>query len=319
MVIGGLHEPIISNSFATVYDFIEDTLLPPFGWHAFAEVFGRYRQERYASPTYARLDVLPFLTCLTVDGDAIRARPLAAAWACYILATQILDDVQDREGQSRIWSKEGPEQAVSLGLCTIGVAQMALARLEADSETQQAIGEAFGRVLALSAAWQTRKTPPEAMTVEQYFQGLTARTGLIFATGAWAGARIATPIPEEHLLDALYHFGLYLGIMGQIVDDCKDLEDDLSAGQLTLPVIYALSQKEHPCHPQLFEMLNGNHVSPPRVGEIATILREVNAVEWSLRLAEVYRQRAVAALEPFPAKHIEPLLAYVSIKNRSSS
>lgn len=319
MGIGELQGSDISSSFASVYDFIEDTLLPSFKWTAFEETFEVYRQARSSSPTFVRIDILPLLTCVAGGGDAARARPLTAAWVCYILATQILDDVQDQEGESRVWNKEGPEHALSLGLFAIGVAQTALSYLKADSSTQQALGEAFGKVLALSAAWQTRKSRLATLSVDQYFQSLTARTGLIFATGAWAGARIVTSLSEAHVLDALYHFGLYLGIMGQIVDDCRDIKDDLRADRLTLPVIYALSQKKHPQHPQLLEMLSGSSKTTESIERIETLLSEMNAVEWSLQLAEIYRQRAIDALNPLPVMAIEPLLAYVSFNDYSVS
>lgn len=308
----GVPELAVSGLFSSVYDFLEDTLLPPLGWKVFSEVLQAYQDERDGS-RYEYIDVLPILTCVAAGGDAMRARPLAAAWVCYILATRILDDVQDQEGQDQIWSKEGAEHAMSLGLFAIGVAQTAVARLQLDSETQQAIVEAFGKVQALSAAWQTRRTALEELTVDRYFQSLTARTGLIFATGAWAGARIVKPLPEERVLDALYQYGLCLGIMGQIVDDCQDLAGvDLPSGTFTLPVIYALSQREHPEHPRLVEALNGSDAAPMRVESIASSLSEMKAVEWSLQVAEVYRQRAIAALESLPADRIRPLLDYVS-------
>jgi len=307
-----MREPSVSDLFGGVYDFVEATLLPPLGWMAFAEVLQAYRDERDGS-RYEYIDILPILTCRAAGGDATWAQPLAAAWVCYILATRILDDVQDQEGQDQIWSKEGAEHAMSLGLFAIGVAQTAVARLPVDSETQQAIVEAFGKVQALSAAWQTRRIALEELTVDRYFQSLTARTGLIFATGAWAGARIVTPLPEGRVLDALYEYGLCLGIMGQIVDDCQDLAGvDLPSGIFTLPVIYALSQREHPEHPRLVETLNGSDTVPTRVEDIASSLSEMKAVEWSLQVAEVYRQRAIAALESLPADGTRPLLEYVS-------
>jgi len=310
VVVREVGESTVAESFSSIYDYLEEAILPPLGWSGFREVLRAYRSDR-ATSIHAYADVLPLLTCLTAGGDVGQARPLAAAWVCYLLATQIFDDIQDGEGQDRIWNREGVEGALPLGLFAIGVAKTALANLQTDLGAQRAIWEAFGKVIALAAAAQKEYPKFNGLTVETYFQYLAAKTGLIFATGAWAGGRVATA--DEEVLEALYQYGLNLGIAGQIVDDCHDLADvDLPSGTLTLPVLYALSQKEHPAHSRLVAILAQTPISTDGVDEVTHILHEVEAIEWSLKVAALYQQKAIEALAPLPGNRSEVLIDYAS-------
>src|SRR5690606_34928640 len=110
--------------------------------------------------------------------------------------------------------------------------------------------------------------------------------------------------------DALYHFGMNLGIAIQIADDCQDIgAADLHRHHHTLPVIYALSQNDHHAHPSLVSLLE-NQSNEQWVGEVMHKLREMSAIDWSLRLATVYRARALSALEVLPQYNLAPLIAF---------
>jgi geranylgeranyl pyrophosphate synthase len=300
--------------FAAVYDFIEETVFLPLAWPGFEQTFREYRVSR-TSTIHTYVDTLPILTCAAAGGLPDRAIPLAAAWTLYILASKIFDELQDSDGQEDLWNEGGVATALPAGLFVLGAAKASLSHLEEDSSSCTEILGAFGRTMALAARAQREQLPLEALNVESYFKILAAKTGLIFATGAWSGARLATTKPDPKVLNDLYQYGLNTGISGQITDDCLDLgQGDLGNKTFTLPVIYALSQKKHPLHLQLMALLReleiengGDHVK-----EATSILQEMGAIEWSLQVAKAYAGQALAALQRFPKERVRPLVEYAA-------
>ena len=116
---------IVSGLFDRIYSFIDDAVLPELEWPAFGAVLDNYREKR-AKTIHAYVDTLPSLTCMAAGGLADKAIPLSAAWACYILASMILDDAQDGEDRSSLWQIEDIRWAISIGLYSLGVAKVSL-------------------------------------------------------------------------------------------------------------------------------------------------------------------------------------------------
>lgn len=300
----------LSRQFIETHAFIEEHVLPDLGWPAFEAILRALRQRRIASPGMYT-DLFPTLACVAAGGEVARAIPLSASWLLYVLAARIFDDHQDEEGENQPWSGTGRE-ALGVGLFALGAAQSALFRLEADLETLRQIGEAYGNVLAMAARAQSKGNASSGVSVEQYFTNMAAKTGIVFATAAWSGARVSTLTPSDLVLDSLYNYGLNVGMTIQITDDCRDLAaDDLKRGDFTLPVIYALAQREHPCQPQLAQLMAQAGESE-HTEAIIEILEEMGAINWSRRVASVYRSRALAALEPLDRERTIYLEEYVS-------
>jgi geranylgeranyl pyrophosphate synthase len=307
-----MSEIIVKELFESVYDFIESTILPPLHWNKFSDILVDYRHKRTTSP-HAYVDVLPLLTCVAAGGQSKKAVPLAAAWSLYILAARIFDDQQDDEGVEHAWNEGGIKEALPIGLYALGAANASLSHLTAEEGKQAAILSAFGNTLALSAKAQSERPTVDDLTVEWYFQILAAKTGLIFATGSWAGAFISAESPDPAIVNSLYQYGLNTGMAAQITDDCYDLADtDLPNNSLSLPIIYALSQKKHDKYPTLFSSLRELGKKPDRIKVIMKCLQEMKAVEWSLKVAKIYESQALAALEPLPKEKVYPLIHYVS-------
>lgn len=300
--------------FANVYDFIEEAILPPLAWSGFERTFEKYRAGRETT-VHAYVDTLPVLTCAAAGGLVNSAIPLAAAWALYILASKILDELQDGDGQEDLWNEGGIGAALPAGLFALGAAKACLAHLETESDVHTGILGAFGNTMALAAKAQREQLTLESLSVEGYFKIVAAKTGLIFATGAWAGARLATSEHNTDVLGWFYQYGLNTGISGQINDDCLDLDrGDLNNSTFTLPVIYALSRKEHPQYQQLSALLRELAVEnrSDRVEKAVDILREMGAIEWSLQVAKTYAGKALAALQRLPQERVRPLVEYAA-------
>jgi geranylgeranyl diphosphate synthase, type I len=307
-----VNNPVVSDLFAATYDFILETFLPPFGWSEFEAILRAYQAKRNSSPC-ACVDVLPLLACAAAGGNPDQIYPLAAAWVLYTLAGRIFDDLQDGEGRDHLWNHDGLKSAMPIGLFAIGTAPAALVHLPVSSDTKQEIGATFSHVLALSAAAQSKRPTLEHLSIEWYFKNIAAKTGLVFATATWAGGKLAQPEPTGKALDALYQYGLNAGMMGQIADDCRDLATaDLRAGIFTLPVIYALTQEDHQDHARLKELLAVTTPQPDRIAAILSILQKMDAINWSLNVAGMYQNQAIAALDSLPTERVSLLLNYVT-------
>ncbi|MGH2544713.1 MAG: polyprenyl synthetase family protein, partial [Ardenticatenaceae bacterium] len=241
----------------------------------------------------------PILTCIAAGGDAARAIPLAASWFLYDLASNIFDDLQDSDDHSLPWSSWGPGRAINVGLGTLAAAQLCLSLIKAAPKTQTEIQQAMARTFLLAARGQG--LPEEEPLLAWYFEHILAKSGLVFATVAWAGARIHSQDTEQ--LKMMHDFGLALGALIQLGDDCYDLiprqaSGDLSLGQFTLPMIYGLSQRERPQHARLAALLRADRaMTPEEIEEARQILVDMSAIPFSLSVAKVYEQKALAALD----------------------
>lgn len=296
---------------AEVSRFIEAEVLADLDWVVFADLL-KECEEKWSKPPAVYTNVFPALACDAAGGEPLRAVPLAAAWMLKTLAGRIFDDWQDGEGDQQPWMKGGAAEAMSIGLFALGAANSALSRLEVERQTLSDIVLAFGNILALSAKAQRSRLDVHGLTVEQYFGHIAGKTGVVFATAAWAGARIAES--DETVVGALYDFGMNLGMAIQITDDCEDLPLDLRRQHLTLPVAFGLSQTEHSRHSSLVSLLSSRS-DENWVEDVMVELVEMDAIEWSMRVASVYQARALTVLEALPQESAMPLSVLVSGKH----
>ncbi|MBK8935313.1 MAG: polyprenyl synthetase family protein [Chloroflexi bacterium] len=91
-------------------------------------------------------------------------------------------------------------------------------------------------------------------TLDQYFNQVVSKSGMVFASVTLAGARLGSK--DKNILSALFDYGMGIGIGIQIKDDCYDLsKNDLAAGMHTLPLIHALSLDVDPRRDELQTLL----------------------------------------------------------------
>lgn len=316
-------EQFISQLAADSYRFIQNTVLNPLEWREFDALFATYANRRCHSYT-AYIDSLPLLACQAAGGGSEDAFPVAAAWILHIMGGRILDDLADNQGKESIWQQNGRSTALSYSLFALGAANTALCYIQKEWAYRD-ISQKFNQALALAAKGQQEPINSAASSIEDYFKVIAAKTGIVFALGAWAGGYVAMSEPLLHESDlkacqALYNYGLNTGMMFQIVDDCTDLAEDLVRGEWTLPVFYALAQVEDECKSALLADLSsarGQH--PDQIQEVVAQIKELGSLTWSLQVAGAHQKRALAALDQFPTKNRTHLVAYVSQQNSEST
>lgn len=256
---------------------------------------------------------LPGLSCVAVGGHLEKATPLTAAWILYDLASDIFDDLQDQDKADVPWLEWPPAQAMLVGLGCLFAAARCQASLQigcdASREIQIAIAEA-----GLAAA-QAQVIATDAWAVDEYFRRIIANTGGVLAAVAWSGARMHSSDPGA--LTALHRYGLALGTLLQLRDDCIDLSpgavaSDLERGVYTLPLLYGLSQTEHPAQSRLKDLLQRSKgLDNGVVQEILHFVADVGAWSFMEGIVKVYQLKAFDALATLPVSQTQLLREYI--------
>ena len=301
------------NKYQLVKDtrqFIQRDVLQPFAWPAFSHVLERQWANAEAEGR-AGIDLFPLAACLAAGGTVQQALPVAASWSLYLLAGRIFDDLVDDDGDDRsLFVGDDPPSPLSACLFAVNAATSALSHLD-DPAAYRDIATAFSRIAALAVKSENVQPPLSSVSVESYFETIAAKTGGVFAMAAWAGGRLATA--DIEMLNALHEYGLHVGMMIQILDDCVDLKTDLMNQVWTLPLIYGLSQTDHPRYEQLTRLIAQQRPTLEWADRVADTLVGMNAVSWCYHLGEVHRQQAVAAIASLPSYN-ELLMYYVTPK-----
>ncbi|OGT49067.1 MAG: octaprenyl diphosphate synthase [Gammaproteobacteria bacterium RIFCSPHIGHO2_12_FULL_38_11] len=234
---------------------------------------------------------------------------LAAVIEFVHTATLLHDDVVDhsnlRRGQQTANAIWGNASSVLVGDFLYSRAFQILARHDQRdvmcvlSQTTNAIAE--GEVM------QLMNQHDADLSEENYFHVITQKTAQLFSAAAKIGAILENTGKKEQ--SAISEYGLYLGIIFQIIDDLLDYEtsaeitgknigDDLAEGKATLPLIYAI-QNATPKESQFMRnaIKNGDTTALP---EILIALKKTNAFELTRNKAKEYAVLANATLQSIP-------------------
>lgn len=234
---------------------------------------------------------------------------LAAMVEFFHTATLLHDDVVDestlrrgRQTANSIWGNKASilvgdylfTQSVQL---MVGVNNHEVLKLIAKTSLQISCGE----VKQLS----NRHNP--ALTFDEYFDVIRAKTGLLFAAAAGIGA-ILSQSPVE-IQNNLYAYGLHLGNAFQLIDDAldycsdaktlgKNIGDDLADGKATLPLIHALQHGSEQQKDQIRKSLTEGSLA--HLPEILIAIEESNAIAFTRKIAAEEVDKALSCLVILP-------------------
>lgn len=169
-----------------------------------------------------------------------------------------------------------------------------------------------------SEIWQTEIMKKIDLPIEDYLKLITGKTALLFAAACSVGAILNDRPHSER--DALYNFGLNLGICFQITDDTLDymssneelgktVGNDLREGKVTLPLILAYKF----CLPDeqkfLVTLFDGQPYDQERLQKI---LHTTNALEKSKEVAYQYMEKSLQDLKAFKTSDYIQALVEIS-------
>lgn len=297
--------PSIEQLFNQVFSWMQDDLAEIEIWEWLREVVV-WRREQLGQSYAMYAAVLPILATLQAGGDYQKAIPLAAAWILQDLASDIFDDLQDKDLKPHPWYSWPAERTMLIGVGLLFAGQHCLARLD----TSALVGSDIQQRWSQTGLWATRyQQPSEMVTAETYFDVITAKSGIIVSTVMWCGGRLATT--ETGTLSALEAYGLALGILIQLCDDGRDLAGKNNSYEPTLlsqlhELIRMVYTKAHrtPGSP-----INGSMNTENEVGMHDPAF-PLLAYSFLVHMMEVYENKAISALAPFAEGTLIPLIEY---------
>lgn len=265
--------------------------------------------------------IRPLLTlgsALLCGYQGTRHLNLAACVEFIHTATLLHDDVVDesdrrrgRETANTIW---GNKASVLVGDYLFSrafegmVADGSLKVLGILSRASAVIAE--GEVLQLSSMHNAYTTEAHYMAV------IRAKTAALFAAATQVGAVVAEKTATEE--QALYDFGMNLGIAFQLADDALDysgtaatgktLGNDFAQGKVTLPVILALQQGNDGEKSFWNTALSGAPLEDTAFATAQQLLEKYQTVEATLTRARAFGTQAIENLEVFPDSPIKQAL-----------
>lgn len=263
-----------------------------------------------------RLTIAAAMLC-GYDGE--RHWRLAASVEFMHTATLLHDDVVDesqlRRGEATANALWGNKSSVLVGDFLLGrafqmmVADGSLATLTLLSDAAAIISA--GEVHQLSISHDL------SITREVYEQMIRAKTAALFSAACEIGAIVSG---KESYRPALYQYGEALGMAFQLADDALDymadeatlgkaIGDDFRDGKVTLPVQIAYANGnavERNFWKQALE--NGQAITAADLAHARSLLKKYSACEATLARAGEYADRALQALEKFPASQAKAAL-----------
>ncbi len=245
------------------------------------------------------------------------ALPAAAAIELVHNFSLIHDDIEDRSNERRhrptVWRLWGEPHAINAGDGLLMVARLALHRLlekGVPNETVLTLARAFDETCLFLCQGQFLDMSFEERTdvsVEMYLEMIGGKTAALISFSAYAGALLGGD--DARAAEGYRRFGRELGLAFQIVDDVlgiwgdpavtgKPAAEDILCKKKSLPVVYAFEKARGTRKKALDEIYAKPTIEAEDVPRVLELLGELGARAYTQRMAEVYRDHALAELPP---------------------
>jgi geranylgeranyl pyrophosphate synthase len=169
---------------------------------------------------------LPVLTCKAIGGVECNAIPVAAAWVTLVHAANLIDDIQDGDLYPSA-SLNDPRLAMTVALSWIFTAFRLLDSPLLHPDVRDRITRLFASAGFNSSLGQyqdldlNEKKLNSVDPLYAYWNTVILKSGSICMAGAAAGA--AVNLNSTALIETLGDYGTALGVIKQVIDDCRDI------------------------------------------------------------------------------------------------
>ena len=254
---------------------------------------------------------LPVICSQAVGGSVEVGNTVAAAWYPMSLASEILDSVEDKEFiPDHIMPS--PETAANLATSLIFLAFHNLTMIQ-DPDGARRVSRIYSRLGFEATNGQHRDLTAISATVEQqlndYWETTILKSGSVFRTATAGGAASGTS--DEALIEELGDYGTALGVMLQLLDDCRDAFSQLHEAihwEISLPLLLYLMTigEEKIAFPKINTKAEWSNVL--RETGVITAISEL-LLEWKMRalesLALLSMSKEKLILEKIPSFFLE--------------
>jgi octaprenyl-diphosphate synthase len=260
-------------------------------------------------------------------GDASTASGSAAVLYASVIefihtATLVHDDIIDeselRRGREAVHTRWGNHVTVLFG-DFLYLKSMSLALTQDSLEIIRLLCDVTLRIVE-GEIYQLTKNGVVDLTEQEHFDILRRKTAYLFAGSAKIGAMLGPTTREQQ--EALWEYGMNIGMAFQIADDVLDFTGDevvlgkpvggdLREGKVTLPVIHLLSRGEVRADALIRKVVADRNVTIEEWREIRALLAQSRSTDYARRIASEYIERAKKALYAFPASDARDALMYL--------
>ncbi len=262
------------------------------------------------------------LTCQKLGGDPCKALPFAAAVEVLHNMLLVHDDVEDgdrvRRDRPTVWVKYGVGNAINVGDFMLAAAYRAVLASPVDDATRVRLATVFTAALestcrgqALDMNWRARAD----MTVDDYLELVTLKTGRYMALGMSGGAIIAGM--GDEVVEQIDALGECMGAAFQMRDDVIDLTagkgrggtigNDIREGKSSILYAYALSAADEGQRSELVRIMARprEETGDADVQRVQALYAELGAFEFAERQAHGLVERAFETVERIPVRDRE--------------
>lgn len=151
---------------------------------------------------------------------------------------------------------------------------------------------------------------------QDYLTTINKKTASLFECCVAVGG-LANDAPADDL-DALKRYARLMGICFQIKDDIFDYFDDcavgkptgndLREGKVTLPLIHALSQSQHPQHAAMVALASSQQLSAQEIATLVAFAKENGGIDYAYATMKRLKQQADDILGRFPHSETTEML-----------
>ena len=298
-------------------------------------------EREFARHVQSQVALIPTIGNYIQDGGGKRIRPavllMAARMAGYAgeravlyaaviefihTATLVHDDIIDeselRRGRDAVHTRWGNHVTVLFG-DFLYLKSMSLALTQDSIEIIRLLCDVTLRIVE-GEIYQLTKNGVVNLSEDEHFDIVRRKTAYLFAGSAKIGGMLGPTSREQQ--EALWEYGLNIGMAFQIVDDLLDFTGeemtlgkpvggDLREGKMTLPVIHMLARGDARAAELLGKTVAERTLTIEEWREIRALLAQSRSIEYAQRVAADYVERAKKALYAFPPSEARDALVYL--------
>jgi octaprenyl-diphosphate synthase len=300
-------------------------------------------EREFERHVQSQVSVIPAIGSYIRDGGGKRIRPAVLLMAARMAgapsndpravsyasvlefihtATLVHDDIIDeadlRRGREAVHTRYGNHITVLFG-DFLYLKSMSLALSHDELEIVRLLCDVTLRIVE-GEIYQLTKTGVVDLAEEEHFDIVRRKTALLFAGSARIGGMLGTATREQQ--EALWDYGVNIGMAFQIVDDLLDFTGepealgkpvggDLREGKMTLPLIHLYAGSDERTRALLRRVVEARAVSAEEWREIRSLLTQARSLDYAQRAAAGFVERAKKALNAFPPSEAREALLYL--------
>jgi octaprenyl-diphosphate synthase len=301
----------------------------------------RQVEREFTRHIQSQVAVIPTIGSYIQDGGGKRIRPavllMAARMAGYTgeravlyasviefihTATLVHDDIIDeselRRGRDAVHTRWGNHVTVLFG-DFLYLKSMSLALSQDCLDVIRLLCDVTLRIVE-GEIYQLTKNGVVDLSEEEHFDIVRRKTSFLFAGSAKIGGMLGATTREQQ--DALWDYGVNIGMAFQLIDDLLDFTGDehalgkpvggdLREGKMTLPVIHLYAGGDARTRALIRQVVEARSVSLDEWREIRTLLVQARSLDYARTSAWEFVERAKTALNAFPPSDARDALLYL--------